>query len=63
MLFVKRHVMKSEKIVSIEDYRKEQDCWKHKARKVTAGICLPSADSLWELLDRNISIAVWREQN
>ena len=55
--------MKSEKIVSIKDYRKEQGGWGHKARKVTAGICLPSADRLWQLLDRNISIAVWREQN
>jgi hypothetical protein len=55
--------MKAEKIVSIEDYRKERHGREHKARKLSAGFCLPSADRLWELLDRNINISVWREQN
>jgi len=63
MLFAKRHAMKSEKIVSIKDYRKERHGRELRTLTVAAGISLPPADRLWELLERNISIAVWREQN
>lgn len=55
--------MKPGKIISLDNYR----ALHHGAAKKTlgnaAGIPLPSADRLWVLLDRNISIAFWREQN
>jgi hypothetical protein len=59
MLFIKRQAMKPGKIVSFDEYRKERQ---GRELKVTAGIGLPPADRLWELLDRNISISVWSEQ-
>jgi hypothetical protein len=55
--------MKSGKIVSLDDYRMERHGRGDKTRKADSGTCIPSADRLWELLDRNISIDVWREQN
>lgn len=55
--------MKSGKIVSLDDYRAERQGRGDKIRKLDSGISLPSADRLWELLDRNISISVWRERN
>jgi hypothetical protein len=55
--------MKSGKIVSLDDYRAERRDRGDKTRKADFGTSLPSADRLWELLDRNISIAVWRERN
>jgi len=55
--------MKSGKIVSLDGYRKERQGREHQTRKIAAKTCLPSVDRLWELLDRNINISVWREQN
>jgi hypothetical protein len=55
--------MKPGKIVSLDDYRAERRSRGDKIRNVDSGISLPSADRLWELLDRNISITVWRERN
>lgn len=55
--------MKPGKIVSLDTYRTERYGRKNELQVSTGGFCLPAEDRLWELLDRNISIAVWKELN
>jgi hypothetical protein len=61
MPYIKRQAVKSGKVVSLDDYRIKLGR-QLKSTDAASGIVLPPADRLWELLDRNISIRVWREQ-
>ncbi len=55
--------MKTEKIVSLDNFRTKRHYNEKVIRKNSGALSLPSADRLWELLDRNISFSVWREQH
>lgn len=62
-LVITGHVMKAAKIISLDNYRATRHGPPRKSPKGGAGFQLPSADRLWELLDRNINISVWLEHN
>lgn len=55
--------MKPAKIISLETYRAGRHSAAKKTGQGSVGIPLPSSDRLWVLLDRNINIAVWQDNN
>jgi len=55
--------MKPAKIISLHDYWIVRHCLTKKLRNEPGGIPLPSDNRLWVLLDRNISLAVWKRCN
>jgi hypothetical protein len=62
-LLCKREVMKQSTVVSLDEYRA---CRLNRAKRLSlaaVGKPLPGADRLWELLDRNISLSVWKKGN
>jgi len=55
--------MKTVKIIPNDHHRARRYGSPRKTDKSGASLQLPSADRLWELLDSNINISVWREYN